>query len=226
MAPQKKKKWPRQLTQTAEARYPHLNEPDDRFGDPVYKTDLIFGSRDEAAELIELIEQRQQEAIAMAVEEAAAKGKKVHPSKIKLANLPIKMEEDDDGDETGRVIIGSFKTKARGTTSDNKVWERKLPLFDSKGKPVDRDAVSIWGGSRVKLSFIAEPFYTAALGAGVTLRLEAVQIIELRSGGNKTADSFGFGAEEGYEAEEAPTMPSADTGYDYTSADGEDDIPF
>lgn len=51
------------------------------------------------------------------------------------------------------------------------------------------------------MAYTAEPFFVAALGAGVSLRLQAVQIIELVQGGERTAASYGFEDEEGYTAE-------------------------
>lgn len=219
-----RKKAPIILSPIAEARYPHLNKADDRFGDPVYKVSLVFESEDDAQFLIDIFNEKQQEAIQKAIDEAAEKGKTLRRDKVKLAHLPVRPEENADGEDTGRVVVGPFKAKASGVTRDGRKWERKVPVFDSKGNPVDLSTTSIWGGSRVKLAFIPEPFYTSGVGAGVTLRLEAVQLIELRSGGARDAGSYGFGAEDGYEAEEESTT-------DYTapedgSEDGSSDIPF
>ena len=56
---------------------------------------------------------------------------------------------------------------------------------------------------------------SASIGVGVTLRLEAVQVISLASGGGRDASGFGFGAVEGGfvssgEDEVAPTSDVED----------------
>ena len=40
--------------------------------------------------------------------------------------------------------------------------------------------------------------------AGISLRLGAAQVIKLVGPGNRSAGSFGFGEEDGYESEESP----------------------
>jgi hypothetical protein len=129
--------------------------------------------------------------VAQAAEEAKKKGKKFNEEKfrenLKLVQLPIKHEEDEDGDETGRIIVGPFKMRAKGTTKDGREWARQCPVFDGAGKPIDTENVPIWGGSIVDVCFYIDEFYTAGLGAGVSLKLEAVQVLELRSGKAKTA---------------------------------------
>lgn len=190
-------------TGVVEARYPHLNEADAKFGDPVYKITAVFPDGDAAEKITDLIKSAQDEAVDMAVVEAAEKAKKAGKkfnedkfrSTVKLAALPIKLEEDDEGDETGRVFIGPFKMKASGKTRDGKEWERKCPVFDGAGNPIDLDTVSVWGGSMVDIAYTAEPFFTPALGAGCSLRLEAVQVRELRSGKAQSAAGYGFGTD-------------------------------
>ena len=44
------------------------------------------------------------------------------------------------------------------------------------------------------------PYYVAAVGAGVSLRLKAVQIIDLKTGGGADASAYGFSATEGFTA--------------------------
>jgi len=54
----------------------------------------------------------------------------------------------------------------------------------------------MWSGTTGRVSFEACPFYQPAIGAGITLRLKAVQILDLvESGGS--ANSFGFQEETG-----------------------------
>ena len=103
------------------------------------------------------------------------------------------------------------KFKASGIDREGKTWSRKPVLFDAQGNIVqDRDTLAgMWSGTTGRISFQASPFYTAAIGAGVTLRLLAVQIIELKSQGGSGTD-HGFSAEEGWtpsSSKKAETIP-------------------
>jgi hypothetical protein len=227
----KSKKKDTQLTGRVVAHYPHLNKPDDRYNPdkPEYKVSIIYENEEAASDMIEVIKTAQGQAVEDAVnqarEEAKKKGKKFNEerfrSSLKLANLPIKEELDEDDDPTGRIIIGPFKMRARGVTKDGREWERECPVFDGAGKPVDLEAVSIWGGSILNICYFIDTYYTAALGAGVSLKLEAVQVLELRSGKAKTAAGFGFNTDgEGL---------AQDDDAEYESSEGtgeEDDCPF
>jgi len=222
----------RKLTDRVVAYYPHLNKPDDRYNPdkPEYKISIIYENEEAASSMLELIKEAQAQAIEAAVtqaaDEAKKRGKKFNEERfranLKLAQLPIKEELDEDGDPTGRIIVGPFKMRAKGTTKDGREWERQCPVFDGAGKPIDTEKVSIWGGSIVNVCFYIDTFYTAGLGAGVSLKLEAVQVLELRSGNTtKTAASFGFstdgeGLSQGNQDDEAETFDDT----------GEDECPF
>jgi len=82
---------------------------------------------------------------------------------------------------------------------DGKPWTAAPAIFDAKGQPVrDRDSLKgMWSGTTGRVSFEAQPFFQAAIGAGITLRLKAVQIIDLVEGGG-SAESYGFGEEDGW----------------------------
>ena len=61
---------------------------------------------------------------------------------------------------------------------DGKVRQLKPDFFDAKGK-VLKVAPNIWGGTKVYISGQFNP-YSSTTGVGVSLRLNALQIIELR----------------------------------------------
>lgn len=67
-----------------------------------------------------------------------------------------------------------------------------------------RKGVEVWNGSVIKVNGILFP-YVAANGAGISLKLNAVQILELVSSGNG-AGGYGFEEEDGYEEEEEDTF--------------------
>src|SRR5699024_3019131 len=80
-------------------------------------------------------------------------------------------------------------------------WNRKPQFFDAKGKPMLK-VPDIWGGTvgKVSFSFVTDGYFIPGTGAcGISLQLEAVQIIDLVSAGQRSADDYGFGEEEGYE---------------------------
>lgn len=186
-------KLPSFITPAGTAQYPRLNVPDTKFvPEGVYSVKLEF-TGDEAQELSAFLDTKMQESFAEAKKENPAK-------KIKEADAPYSW--NDDG-----VLSVNFKMKASGTTKDGKTWNRKPALFDAKGKPLDV-GTTIGGGSKLILSYTPSPFYTGLIGAGLSMRLEAVQVIELKEGGNgQSSDSFGFKEQDGFEAKEEVTSP-------------------
>ena len=174
------------------AYWAKLFRPDTKFdADGVYSVKLRLPSA--AAEKVT-------DYISNMMGESVEKAKKENPTKkgsIKPANPPYVDVYDADGNETGEIEF-NFKQKAviktrRGT------MEKKPAVFDAKGKPITDD-VDVGNGSTIKVAYEAIPYYTSMAGAGVSLRLTAVQWIDLKSGG---LGGFSFDAEEGYEFSES-----------------------
>lgn len=106
---------------------------------------------------------------------------------------------------TGQIELNF---KAQHSYKDKKTDEikelMKPALFDSRGRPVSRKGLKVWGGSIVRVSFEIEPnkdgtwgYFIPATGAvGISTRLRAVQIIQLSEGQAKDAAGYGFGTEE------------------------------
>jgi hypothetical protein len=175
------------------AIYPHLTTPDTKFNAMgEYKVSLSVEAS-AAAPLIGNIETAMKQA-----EKLIPKGKRQ-----KLAEPPYFDELDDEGQETGRVVF-KFKMKAKVNTKDGRTIEMSPKMFDASGTMMS-DVDSIWGGSILRISADLVPFYVAAVGAGVSARLKAVQIIDLKTGGGADASSFGFEATEGYSAPKIET---------------------
>ena len=193
------------VTPPGVAVYPHLTTPDTKFdANGVYKVSLSL-TEEEAAPLIEKVEEVQEEATGM-----------IPPGKRqKFSEPPYYDEMDDQGQPTGRVIF-KFKMKAKVNTKDGRTLEMSPKLFDSEGTLMT-DVESIWGGSVLRISADMSPFYVAAVGAGVSLRLKAVQIIDLKTGGGAGAESYGFEATKGYVAPQAEELVEAEF-----AADAED----
>lgn len=120
--------------------------------------------------------------------------------------LPVFME-GADGDVILRTKQKAFEYKG----------EKVLPapvFFDAKGKRITGDIPNIYGGSRISVSVEVWPYTSqetvregnkrvTVTTYGLTLKPKAVQIIELAAGGSgATADDFGFGVEDGFDAGE------------------------
>lgn len=177
------------------AKYCHLNEPNKRF-EPEYGTyscDVIIDEKQ--AELIKnqirpLYEQELQ-----AVKEA-------NPSKKKISERDLPLEEQEDG-----TWLAKVKLKAGGRRRDDTEYHLSIALYDSQGKPLPED-VQVWGGSKVNVAFRPKFYYVGSIGFGVSFELQAVQVIELATGGlsNRAAEAFGFTSEEGYVANGGETL--------------------
>ena len=74
----------------------------------------------------------------------------------------------------------------------------KVMIFDAAGEVIQK-VPEIWGGTVAKVAFTASSYFIQGTGAaGLKLNLDAVQIIELRQGGARSASDYGFGTEDGY----------------------------
>lgn len=178
------------------AIWPKITKPDTKFTpEGAYSCKLALSAEDKDA-LQAILEEAQQVGVQMAVEEAAKKGKKVAADKVKLADLPlVELLDKETGEGTDEYAV-SAKAKASGTRKDGSTWTRAVKIFDAKLKPVNPETVEIWSDSVLAMRVQLRPFYVPALGAGVSLRLEAVQILTLNSGGDRDGASYGFGEEE------------------------------
>ena len=186
-----KKKAERFVSPKGIASYPHLTKPDTKFNpDGEYKVSLIVAG-DVASKAIDFLTEQHEAAVAKAKKENAGK-------RVKESELPF--IENDDG-----TVTFKFKLKAKVTPKKGDPFEQKPALFDAKGKPLTGEP-KVGGGSTIKVCYEVVPYYTAIAGAGVSLRLKAVQIIELKEySGGGNAESYGFCEEDGFEAGEDDT---------------------
>lgn len=201
----------RLTTPVCKFQYPKLIEPETKFNpEGVYKVTA-------------LIEAVEGDAVATALDELLNRHKdslkaQAPTQKFKLADLPWGFEEIDG---TAYFVVKT-KMKASGIDRDGRRWTSQPALFDAKGKPVtDRDALKgMWSGTVGKVSFEAQPFYQAAIGAGITLRMKAVQVISLVEGGG-SAESYGFGEEDGWSPSTSEEVP-----WDATNSISTDEADF
>lgn len=211
---------PKYNTPIGTARYPHLNKPDTRFDDEgVYKCDVLLEA--DAPETIELIAYLEGIRDAKFDELEAKKQKSYSKADVYEVDL------DDAGDETG-LLIFKTKLKAVGHNDKGETWNNEPKLFDSQGNPLPEDT-QVWSGSKL---IVAGKVMAYAMGStksvGVSLKCDGVQVIELVSGGNQTASSFGFGkVDGGFESDTMGKLIRESGGLsqdDPTDDDGEDEF--
>jgi hypothetical protein len=197
-------------------RYPALDKPDygnEQFPKPngSYKVQLIL-SQEAAEPLLAKLQPIFDKAIADGkVEFSKLKVEARKKLKELQVNDLFTPEYDKETEEETGNIIFKFEMAASGKNQKGETWSRKPAIFMASGKPMLK-VPPIWGGTEGRVSFEAAPYFIPGTGAaGLKLRLSAVQIIDLVSGGQRDAGAYGFEAEEGYEASEAAA---------------EDDTPF
>ena len=193
-----KRKYKRVTTPVGVSSYPWLKDPDKQFDkeNGIYSCN-IFVDKADAKELVDVIEKHYNENLAAQ--------KKLNPQKkIKLGPKGYDVEKD------GKV---KFKIKMKGKIGDVEV---RPVVVDSKGNPLidaQGERVLVYGGSKVKVSADLVPYYVATTGAGISLRLIGVQVLELQTKPLPSMQSLGFKEEEGYEqiSEEKDTDTSNET---------------
>lgn len=181
------------VTCKGKAIYPHLRTPDMFEGNDLGFTIRLMPSVEDAQKFEEFLLRELDKAAALP--EFAGK-------RLNAPNALIGMSETKEGD-----TVFKFKTKSSYRTKSGDIMNRVVPIYDSQGKPLPKN-VDIGHGSIVKVAFSIQPYYKTKTIRGLTLYLNAVQVLELVERGDGDAASFGFGAEEGGYV--APAVPNED----------------
>lgn len=194
MAQQKQTNGVRLTTPKGTLLWPWLVEPDTKYKEAgEYRTQLrLPADTKETQEIVRQIEAVADAALEEALEEATTpKAKKA----VKLCeDLPFALETDDDGNETGYILIRAKRSASWVDKATDEVHEIHVPIFDLAGIPMDTEGLRIRSGTEAKLAIELRPFYATKLGAGCTIRLRGVQIIKLVSA-ELTAAALGFSDE-------------------------------
>ena len=196
------------------AQWAKVLEPDTKWnplGDYSIKLQL---SQEEAAEMSERIEEIVQEEFKRAVKEKP-------PLKNTLTTQDVAQTvyDKDTGDDTGKVEF-KFKLKAKVQRKDGTYYEQAPAVIDAKKQPLPKDML-IGNGSRVKVAFEPFPYIMQSTKkVGVSLRLKAVQVIDLVEYGNSAASVFD--EEDGYVAPPPSNTASNDSAITEEFADAAD----
>lgn len=170
-------------TPAGELLWPKILEPDFKFDSKgLFSASIILDPTPENLEFLATLETD--------YEAAMTDLRNEHGQGVKLAPKPWGAYVDyDTKEETDRTVI---KTKMKHhVDTDKRSWTQSPKVFDIIGNTVSKDA-AIGNGSTGRVSFEMFPYYTGLAGAGVSLRLKAVQIIEAVEYASKTAEDFGF----------------------------------
>lgn len=183
------------------AAWPWLRKADDRPikgkpRKPAFKCNLRLNGADAEA-LKAFLDPQVEASYAQAIKDNPKKKKQI------VKAYPYTAETDETGDvETGFTIF-KFKQNATIKMKNGETVKVTIPLFDAKGKPLPANVVP-YSGSVVKVSYSLRPYFMESTDkAGISLDLSAVQVLELVSSSGGTADQYGFGSEDGYEADDA-----------------------
>ena len=209
-----KKKLPTYTTPAFIAKWVSLGKPDTKYKPEGEYRITILVPKAGHEEFLDFLEKQR----VLAVEDVKQKlmtdtKTKAKAKTIKQSNLAYKPELDAEGNETEFVQV-SFKAKRKDGTE----WTFRPKMFDAKGAELPV-GTNVWGGTKLRVSYQCDSYYVAASQeAGLSLKLQAVKIIELKSGSGRDASAYGFGEEEdGYDS-----TPTEVAGAEGTPASGED----
>ena len=168
-------------TPKGKAIYPRINEPDTKFNvDGVYSAKIHVSEGDFNAFKGQIDKWFAVEYKRLCEENG---NKKLRLS----ATSPVAITPEGDYQIFAKQVARKQTKKGELTFT--------IAQFDSKGAKIT-DGPNIGSGSILKLAVEPSAWYSPTVGAGYTLRLKAVQVIELcefNGGGN---DNFGFSSEE------------------------------
>lgn len=181
------------------AQWAKVLEPDTKWNPLGDYTINLQMSQEEAAPLCEKLEQLVQEEFKKAVKEKP-------PLKNTLTTQDVSsvVYDRDTGDDTGKVEF-KFKLKAKVQRKDGGYYEQQPAVLDAKKQTLPKDML-IGNGSKVKVAF--EPItyiMQSTKKVGVSLRLKAVQVIDLVEYGNSATSLFD--EEDGFVAPPSEAAP-------------------
>lgn len=235
-----RKKAPQFITPKLALRFPKLDKAD--YGskeypkpDGEYSTKGIMKADDPATiKFLKELNPLYEEAMAWADEQFKKLKVETRKKLGKVSQNPLfstlydKETEEPTGEIEFKFAMAASGIRNKDTDKEEK-WTAKPAIFDARGQKIVK-VPAIWSGTTAKVSFsvglnkegIPGYFIPGTGAAGLKLKLLAVQIIDLKSGGERSASSYGFGAEEGY-AYEADESESSEGFGDESSSAGEDE---
>lgn len=190
-------------------------EPDTRFVPEGEYSVQVVVPETEAQDLCE-----QLDAVVQAKQEETVK----EQPKLKAVlstRQPYELDTDEVGNPTGNLVFKT-KMKARIKSRNGQVYEQKPAVVDAKRTPMDGNTM-VGNGSLIKVAVETVPYFMASnKQVGVSLRLKAVQVIDLVEYGNNTNSIFD--EEEGYVTSAVAKDDATDVFADDAVVDAEGDF--
>jgi hypothetical protein len=205
------------VTPAGSALWCKIFVPDTKYkAEGEYSTKMVLPA-DEAGELIDILKEEVE-----IIWNETIPGLKPAVAKQMARSYPFTDELDEEtGDETGNLIF-KFTTRASYKKKDGSTGENSVALFDASGKAIPKGASPrIGNGSLIKVSATVIPFSSPGTKKiGVSLRLRAVQLVQLEEYAGGDGGSYGFGASDGY------TYKPDESGPDAGGEANDEDVPF
>ena len=192
-----------QKVMRGQALWAKLFEPDTKFdANGIYSISLVLPEVDAA----DMCEQLDTLCAAKFDEEVEKKPALKNQLSIQPPYTPV--YDRETGDATGEIEF-KFKLKAKVNTRDGRTFEQKVAVVDAKRTPMTEE-IAIGNGSDVKVAFEPMPYMVAGTKkVGVSLRLKAVQVIDLVEYGSPATSVFD--EEDGFTASAStPSTPEAE----------------
>jgi len=193
------------VTPPGTAVYPKLWEPNRKFKpEGTYECSIRFDPNNpEWAEFMAKVEALDEKGY----QEALKENKKKVLKRVPTFQPDV---DRDTGEETGMMVMKT-SMDAQVKTKDGRSWEQRPVVIDAKKQIIKSDC-KLGSGSTVRVKVEIRPYYVPSTGCGVSRRLKAVQILDLKVwDGNSTA---GFDEAEGFTLDSRPVAERGD-------ADGE-----
>lgn len=197
------------------AQWAKVFEPDTRFVPEGEYSVQVIVPETEAQEMCEQLDGL----VSAKLEEAVKEQPKLKT--VLSTRQAYENDTDEVGNPTGELIFKT-KMKARIKSRDGRVYEQKPAVVDSKRTPLDGKQL-IGNGSIVKVAVEPVPYVMQSTKqVGVSLRLKAMQVLELVEYGNSTNSIFD--EEEGFVASAVAKDDATDVFKDDAVADAEGDF--
>lgn len=237
--------YPKVRTPKGTGIWPAINEPDYKYnkhGEFHFRLALDDPDSPELLEIVKKAEEIRDEAYEAEVAELRKKNKPGLIKKVVKADI-LKVEEDPQtGDPTGRVILRAglqHKVEIKNGPKAGTVFFKTPDVFDARGKRLRffsdngsplKGTPKVGGGTEAKLNVTImdyrKPGEDNRVVIGAKFELNAIQIIKLVSGGQRNADDYGFGEEDGDSIDFEDTGGFEDEGAGFEGGDGDGDADF
>lgn len=180
------------------SEHPWINKADTKYqADGVFKNTVVFDhSLPTTMNLLAMIDEAAAEVKARLIDdnEGLSAGEK---KKWKLY-VPYVIEEDDEGNPTGRVKI-MFKRNRVIRLQGGETKELSVAVYDSKGKVIPAEELpAIYGGTVLKTLFsFRDVKVPGTKQVGVKLDFAAVKIVKIAKSGSSGRDPFSKDGDDG-----------------------------